>query len=195
MPGKLSFTIELYQTGLDTFADVQERAKDLSIVFSGIIRHWAADNVDKFEAGAGNAASGATIDPSVQWQALTSGYIKSKIKRDSPGADDLMKQTGDLETALTNVGDFEKDVTADEAIFGTPTDPLNAKKVDWNWPDDKNARRQTIFLSIDDQRMIDHEVQAYLQFGQDYDGILFAKGVAATKRIKASGEIDFGQAA
>jgi len=195
MAGKIAFSIELYQTGLDQLADLQERAKDLSVVFSGIIRHWATDNVDKFSAGEGQAVSGAEIDPSVQWQALTSGYIKSKIKRESAGAEDLMKLTGDLQTALTNVGDFEKDVTAEEAIFGTPTDPFNAQKVGWNWPAGSQDKRQSIFLSVDDQRMIDQQVQAYLQFGQDYEGILFAKGVEATKRIKASGEIGFGGAA
>jgi hypothetical protein len=186
MPGAISLTIEVYETGNDTLTDLQMRAKDMTVVFQNIIRDWAKDNTDKFDAAAGDAKTGAEIDPTVYWEQLTPDYLKSKKKVSSAGPDDIMVLTGKLRDSLTSLDGFMHSVSPQSMDFGEPTDQLDADKVAYNW-----ARRQTIFLSVDDQRMIDAHVSNYFNFGGDYEAILFAKGVQAVQKRKAQAEIEF----
>ncbi len=170
MPGVVKFKIDLLIENPDLFPELAGRAKDLRPAFDVIVKKWAKDNVDKFEKAIGGESFGSSVDPSVFWSALTPAYIKRK--RMMGFADHLMVRTGALEASLEDPGRFFHEESAQEAAFGTPMSEEEEIKARYNF-----QRRQTIFLSVDDQRMIDATIKNYMEFGEDFQRILFARGM------------------
>lgn len=186
MAGAVSFRVEVFQPNADILPEMAGRSKDLSPAFQNIINEWAKDNADKFGLSAGQETSGAQIDPTVFWQMLTDTYMRTKRKRGQ--ADQIMVATGSLEASMTDPEKFFQMVNPTVAMFGSPLDADDAMKVQFNW-----LKRQTIFLSLDDQRMIDKEVQDYLSLGGNYRQRMFNKGLSnlALKKEVAQMDIDF----
>lgn len=187
MAGRLSFQIDLYTDRPELIPETAERVKDLRPAFESIIREWAKDNRDKFDASEGTEGGGAAVDPEVFWDQLTPNYMKSKRRAGFP--DHLMVRTGQLMDALTNPDRFFQQESEIEATFGTPLDPDDLAKAGYNW-----KKRQTIFLSVDDQRMIDKRVSDFLSLGPGFEEIMFARGLAnlAKREASAKMDVDFG---
>ena len=129
MAGALSFNIAVYQTNTEVLPQLQQRVKDLSALFEQIIAEWTRGNVQKFGSAAGRSLSGADVD-SVQWEALSPAYFRQKSKVYS---DQIMVRTGSLEKALTTPDGFFQMVEPAQALFGTPNDPEDVLKMQYNW--------------------------------------------------------------
>jgi hypothetical protein len=183
MSGAVRFQVELYQPNADRLPELAGRIQDLSPAFKNIILEWAKDNEDKFGLSVGKEASGASIDPTVFWEALSPQYMKSKRKQGM--TDQIMSATGSLKQSLTTPDQFLQSVTEQQALFGSPLSADDAMKAQYNW-----IRRQTIFLSLDDQRMIQKEISDYLSLGQNYRQIQFAKGLERLALKKEVAQLD-----
>ncbi len=185
MAGRLTFTIDL-QTAGNSLPEVQERLKDLRPAFDVIIRKWADDNRDKFKLGGGAEGTGAEIDPEVFWKALTPGYMKAKRK--AGHGDALMVATGHLVSSMTSPEGFFHESTAEQAAFGMPKDMEDEAKLRGNL-----RTRQVVFLSVDDQRMIDKTVHDYLALGPGFETLMFQQGMEASalRKEQAKMDVDF----
>lgn len=170
MAGAVRFKVELFQPNADVLPEMAFRAADLSPAYRDIINEWARDNLDKFGMSVGQEASGAQIDPTVFWDALSPDYMKTKRKKGQP--DNIMVATGSLMASLTDPERFFQMVNPEMAIFGAPNDADDAMKVQFNW-----IKRQAIFISLDDQRMIQKKLSDYLALGADYKEKMFVKGL------------------
>ena len=188
MAGRVSFKIEVQQTNLDVLPEMAGRMKNLGPMFEKVIDEWAYMNAAKFDAAANAGASGLQIDPTVYWQPLSQAYLKQKM-RAGFGAG-LMTRTGSLRQAMTDPEGFFRMTTETQAAFGMPNDAEDALKVQYNWPTAENEKRQVIFLSLEDQRMIQKHVQDYLSLGPNYQEVMFARGVDAVKLRKEIAELD-----
>lgn len=186
MAGAVSFQVEVFQPNADILPEMAGRAKDLSPVFQNIITEWARDNEDKFGLSMGQESGGAQIDPTVFWMMLAESTMKMKRKRGQ--ADQIMVATGSLEASLTDPAKFFQMVNPTVAQFGTPLDADDAMKIQYNW-----LKRQTVFLSLDDQRMIEKEMSDYMALGGDYRQRMFNQGLSnlALKKEVAQMDIDF----
>lgn len=186
MAGSVQFNIAVLIEGAEVFPELAGRTSDLRPAFDMIIRKWAKGNADKFRKGEGMGMTGVQDDPSVYWQALSDQYWRSKQKAGFP--DNLMERTGDLRNALTDPSGFFQAMTASDAVFGTPNSPEDEMKIVYN-----SRTRQTVFLSNDDSRMIEATIKHYFELGEDFEQILFAKGLArkAMKTQMASMDIAF----
>ena len=158
MPGRMSFSIELYIKGADALPMMVEKIKNPLPLWQRIIDDWARGNVDKFALGEGAQTTGAFVDQAsgVFWKGLTPGYIKAKSAKGY--GDQLMVATGSLRDSLTTPDRFFQFLTTERFVFGTPNDPDDALKVAMNW-----QTRQTIFLGESDQRRIQSAVYQYLK--------------------------------
>ncbi len=187
MSGRISFKIDLINERPELLPELSGRLKDLRPAFDAIERGWARDNQDKFNASKGAEASGAEVDPEVIWKRLTPGYMIAKRK--AGFADQIMVRTGATAAALSNPEGFFRENAMLEAAFGTPMDPEVLARIGYNW-----LKRQVIFLSVDDQRMIDKKINDYLSLGENFEEILFAKGMANVQKRNQSAQmdIDFG---
>lgn len=154
MAGRLSFKVTVYQTDTHVLPELGMKAKDLSPVFEDIVDAWADLNAQKFRLAGGGEASGAQVDPTVFWKALSPQYLKWKQKHFP--TDTIMVRTGSLMAALTSRTGFFRMVNPEQAVFGTPNDAEDAAKIQFNW-----ATRQAIFLSDPDQNMIREKVSKY----------------------------------
>jgi hypothetical protein len=183
MPGKLSFRIRVEIVGSEILPELAARVKDFRPAFEHIIDEWAKDNKDKFASAQGKEASGANIDSDVFWKGLTAGTMKQKRAAGFPNA--IMHATGALEEAMTDPEGFFREMTPEQTVFGTPTSPEEENKIYRN-----RKTRQVVFLSVDDQRMIDKNIQDYLSFGGNYKEILFAKGMESIQRRNQAAQMD-----
>jgi hypothetical protein len=191
MAGITSFTVDVAIQNAGVIPELASRAADLTPAFTSIILGWAENNINKFEKGIGQEAAGVDQGSGVDWTRLTPTYMKTKRRL---GQDNqLMVATGALENALTNPDLFFQMVNPEQAIFGTPNDPDDADKVKYNWPTEQNKKRQVLFLSLDDQRMIQKTVFDYLRLGGDFEKILFAQGLQsqANRNLAAKMDIEF----
>jgi hypothetical protein len=100
-----------------------------------------------------------------------------------------MVETGSLAASLSDPSGFFQAMTAQEVVFGTPQAIEEELKARYNW-----RTRQTIFLGIDDQRMIDQKVQSYLSLGPEFERIRFAQGMERVqdREAEAKMDVDFG---
>lgn len=146
MAAPMTFKVTVFQTNTDILPELAEKSKDLSILFEKIILEWAAGNPEKFGFGIGASLSGTPVDPQVEWKALSPAYFKAKSKQ---YPDRLMVRTGSLLASLSTPGQFFKMVMPEQAMFGTPNDPEDVMKMQYNW-----NTRQTVFLGDADQNMI-----------------------------------------
>lgn len=169
MAGKTSFDIRYTLRGAEQFPEMAARVRDLRPAFDVIVEKWARGNVDKFEKSKGMESSGAQIYD-VFWQGLKPSTMRAKRRKGQ--VDHLMVATGALEEALTTQGRFFAESTAERAAFGTPMSIEEEMKVRYNW-----AKRQAIFLSYDDQLMIEETVQSYLSLGPKFESIRFGQGM------------------
>lgn len=183
MAGRVSFNIELVTIGEDDLENMQARTRDLSAVFDVIIDKWSEGNVLKFAQAIGKEGSGVDLDPGVFWEGLTGAYVKQKRRLGQ--ANQIMVATGSLRNALTSPDGFFREVTPAQAGFGTPVDPDDAKKAAYNW-----IKRQTVFLSVDDQRMIEKEISDFLSLGGDWQKELFGRGMEAVNRRVENARLD-----
>lgn len=186
MAGAVSFTIDLEEIGVGRIEELSARSRDLTVLFQNIIEKWAKDNRDKFDSAIGRetaGASGAGLEP-VDWAPLASSTIKQKRKMGYPNQ--IMVATGELMDSLTHPEEFFQMVNPQSIAFGTPNNPEDADKAAYNW-----TKRQTIFLSLDDQRMIKANTSNYLRFGDRYQDAIFAKGMDAVRTRSARTEISF----
>jgi len=185
--GKLSFNISMVWKNVHLLPEMEARLKDMRPVFEQIVQDWAKGNEDKFASAAGMEAVGAQIDPGVFWEALSPEY--SAWKRKEGMANQIMVATGALEAALSDPGMFFHMETPREAAFGIPTSPEEEAKLGYNW-----YRRQTLFLSADDQTMIRHHIRNFLAFGENWQEILFTRGLERSyqRDEMASMEVAFG---
>jgi hypothetical protein len=186
MPGAVTFSIDLQEQGVGRIAELSARARDLTVLFNDIIHEWAKDNQDKFDSAIGRqtaGASGGGLEP-VDWDALAGSTIKRKQKMGYP--DQIMVATGELKDSLTHPEEFFQAVQPQTISFGVPNNPDDADKASYNW-----AKRQTIFLSLDDQRMIKSNTGNYFRFGDNYSGAIFTQGMDAVRERSARSEIDF----
>ena len=190
MPGAINFKIDVFIEHPELFPELTERTRDLRPAFAVIIRKWAQSNADKFEKAVGGEEGGAAVDPAVFWQPLSPEYLKRK--RQSGFENHLMVRTGLLEQSLEDPERFFQETTPEQTVFGTPMSPEEEMKARFNY-----KRRQTIFLSVDDQRMIDATVKHYFELGEDFEQIMFTKGLQTARlRAEAKGlDIAFGDTA
>lgn len=185
MAGIVSFTITLATGEEALLPELAARVKDFSPVFTNIIKEWSDHNREKFELGEGMESTGVYQDQAndLYWDPLTPAYARAKARKGF--SDHLMVRTGELERALTSEGGFGQYVDASRAVFGTPIDPEDAIKVSGNW-----ESRQAIFLDAADRAMIDREVARYLNLGDGYRDILFARGVARAEARAEEARMD-----
>lgn len=170
MAGSVRFKVEVFISNPDLFPELVERTRDLRPAFDVIVRKWAQTNEDKFRRAVGAEEGGASIDPTVFWEALRPSTIRQKRKLGF--GNQIMVRTGQLEKALTDPEGFFHEMTAEEAVFGTPNSEEDELKARFNW-----KKRQTIFLSVDDQRMIQATIKNYFELGGDFERIMFSKGL------------------
>lgn len=154
MAAMMTFRVNVFQENVAVLPELQNKVRDLRPLFEQIIGEWARGNADKFGLGAGASASGMQIDPQVHWEALSPNYFKAKTQQGYP--DRLMVMTGSLMASLTNPNQFFQMVEPAQAVFGTPNDPDDVMKLQYNW-----ITRQTIFLADSDQNMIRELTQKY----------------------------------
>jgi hypothetical protein len=145
MPGMMTFKI------LPTLSN---KIKDLSSLFDTIIDEWGKGNPEKFGYAMGASETGIKVDPQVEWQALSPAYFKAKTRQGYPNQ--IMVRTGSLLASLSDPNRFFRMVEPEQAIFGTPNDPDDFMKMQYNW-----NTRQTIFLGDSDQNMIREKTQKY----------------------------------
>jgi hypothetical protein len=157
MPGRMTFSVELYIKGAGALPQMVEKIKNPLPLWERIVADWAAGNSEKFAMALGAEVTGSWVDQAagVFWKGLTPGYMKRKA-RDFP--DQIMVATGNLYTSLTDPSRFFQALSSERIIFGTPLDPDDAAKVSFNW-----ETRQTIFLGEADQRRIQSAVSQYLR--------------------------------
>ena len=171
MAGKVSFNINLLEFGTEFPAEIAARVQDLAIPLNNIIDAWCGGNEDKFNKGSGAETGGAQIDADVFWYPLMSeSYVKEKRKKGRP--DWLMVDTGELMAAMVDPEGTVRMVGPQDAVFGTPYSSDNETKITGNW-----AMRQVVFLSKQDQFIIDKNITDYFSLGGDYKEILFARGL------------------
>jgi hypothetical protein len=185
--GKLNFNISLVWKNVQLLPEMEARLKNMQSVFEEIVADWAKGNEDKFANAAGMEAVGAQIDPGVFWEALSPEY--SAWKRKEGMANQIMVATGALEAAMSDPSMFFHMEMPQEAAFGIPTSPEEEAKMGYNW-----YRRQTLFLSADDQIMIRHHIRNFLAFGEKWQEIMFTRGLERTymRNQTAQMEADFG---
>jgi hypothetical protein len=168
MAGAVRFNIAVFVENGDLFPELMGRSKDLRPAFDMIIKKWAKGNADKFAKGAGAEMVGASIDPAVYWQQLKPSTMIQK--RREGFNDHIMVRTGSLMASLSDPEGFFQAMTAEEAVFGTPTSPEDEDKVKYNY-----EKRQTLFFSNDDKRMIEATVKHYFELGEDFEQIMFGR--------------------
>lgn len=156
MAGTMTFSIEVYQRNVDQLPSLANKLKDLTVFFEQVFDSWVLGNDEKFQAGVGQETSGALVDPNVFWQGLTAGYMKAKRRKGYE--DSLMVATGSLRDTMSNPESLFQYLTPEQAMFGTPNDPDEMLKIQFNW-----LKRQVIFLSEPDQQKIRSLWQKYLQ--------------------------------
>lgn len=177
MPGIVRYKLEIFTTGLETLPEVEARLQDISPMLQNLIDEWAHTNEDKFGLGKGAEETGAQMDDGLLWEPLTERYRLAKQRK---GFEDwLMVRTGGLMASLTNPDGFFRAVTNEEAVFGIPVDEDEAVKAI-----NKRAwdSRQSIFLNEKDRLAIKREFKNYLELGENYRDVLFARGMAAAAR-------------
>lgn len=170
MAGAVRFNLEVFIKNPDLFPELMGRVRDLRPAFEVMIRKWADNNSDKFGKAVGAEESGISVDPTVFWERLSPRYIIRKRKQGFPNQ--IMVRTGALEAALTDPEGFFSAMTTEEAVFGTPKSYDEEMKARYNM-----NKRQTIFLSLDDQRMIQATMKHYLELGEDFEKIMFSRGL------------------
>ena len=192
-----NFTVNVKVVSKNTerIDELAARLKDFSVPLSNIIDEWADGNVRKFDESRGAELSGTSIAP-VEWEGVTEKYYDQKhgpVKRGSRSIfpDWLMVRTGDLMRALTTRGNFGEYFDQVKAIFGTPLDAEDAAKASYNF-----AKRPTIFLSESDRLMIRRNFQQYLDLGENYREMLFARAgrLADLQKEIVNLDTQFGEA-
>lgn len=154
MAGKLTFKIEVFQENTAILPELERKAKDLTEMFNDIIDEWARENPQKFAMAAGHALVGAQIDPTVFWKELSFRYAEQKMRQGY--GDSIMVRTGALRESLSNPNSIFRMVEPEQAVFGTPNDPDDVLKMQYNWD-----TRQTVFLADWDQNMIRQKVSRF----------------------------------
>jgi hypothetical protein len=201
------FEIRLDIRNAQKLQELQMRMSDLSIPFENIVIEWAKGNIDKFALSAGKEASGADVDATVHWEALTEDYMKAKhaggaakvTKKATLGSarysaaypDWLMVRTGALREALSDPSSIFQSVEPTTVTFGTPTDPDLAAIVAFQLGS-RQKNRQIVFLGRSDMLMIEQQLQAYFSYGPGYQSALFGKGLESVESRKPTMSIDWG---
>ena len=170
MAGVTSFKISLFVKNEQILPEIAERVKDLSPAFDNIIEQWARGNKRKFDEARGQEAYSVDQGGGVWWDFLTYDYRKRKRREGFP--DWLMVKTGALRDQMINQWGFDREVTPESAVFGSPSLEANKKKVKYNW-----ETRQTIFINESDKKMISSQIKNYITLGENYKDILFKKGL------------------
>lgn len=163
--GNLNFRIQTRASGFEFLPELKARCADLSPAYQNIIALWAAHNLEKFARGEGAEAIGVDQGANVWWEALLPATSKAKRRHGWP--DSIMVATGELRQALSSEELFAQYVTANQAVFGTPLDDEEQKKVGYNW-----MKRPTIFLDQQDKLAIQREIGNYLNMGADYRDLI-----------------------
>lgn len=156
MAGTMTFSIEVYHKNIDRLPSIANKVRDLTEFFQSVYDSWVRGNDEKFQAGEGMESAGAAIDPNVFWQPLTPGYMKAKRRKGYEDA--LMVATGSLRDTMSNPDALFNFFGPERAMFGTPLDPDEMLKIQFNW-----NKRQVVFLSEPDQQKIRSLWQKYLQ--------------------------------
>ena len=173
---KINFNIEITVANEAALVEMQGRVADMSVVLNNIADEWAEGNAVKFMAGQGREIGGAALDADVYWSPLSEKYRKSK---QALGYEDwLMKATGQLESSMTEKEGFFREVQPTYATWGKPLLQEDEDKLLGNI-----NRRPVVFFNRQDRLMIRKEVGNYLQFGDKYKDILFAKGLRAKEAV------------
>lgn len=183
MAPKVSFRFEVSVDNPGMIPELEERVKDLRPVFEDIIKKWARNNQEKFDASIGSEDGGAQIDPTVFWQGLEESTIKSKRRQGFPNQ--IMVATGQLEAVLEDEERFFHEETAQQVAFGTPKALEDELKVIYNW-----FKRPTIFLGLSDQKMIEADIKNYFSFGENWKEIMFARGLSNVRQKNEVAQMD-----
>lgn len=183
MAGVVRFNVDLQVTGGENLKALEARIKDASPLFNAIIEYWTEHNEQKFDMAIGAESVGAQMDDNLFWAPLSESYRKQKRRA---GQDDqIMKATGDLLRSLSNPETIFQMVTPEDAVFGSPLDFDDAKKVKYNW-----RSRQAIFLGRADRDQIEKLVGEFLNRKGRFNEKMEDQGLVAVRQRAEMAQMD-----